>query len=83
MVTRRTRRSFLTPGYCPRFGPRPSLIEASVAEMPSVWPLLPAAQLIAADEWVRIPMSHGVDFLDVGAAAAVAFYAVATGRPQR
>ncbi|MFD5271129.1 TrmH family RNA methyltransferase [Streptomyces sp. NPDC058335] len=37
--------------------------------------------LVAADEWVRIPMSHGVDSLNVGAAAAVAFYAVATGRP--
>ncbi|MFB8248467.1 TrmH family RNA methyltransferase [Streptomyces sp. NPDC055952] len=37
--------------------------------------------LRAADEWVRIPMSHGVDSLNVGAAAAVAFYAVATGRP--
>ncbi|MGW3990084.1 TrmH family RNA methyltransferase [Streptomyces sp. NPDC004830] len=35
----------------------------------------------AADAWVRIPMSHGVDSLNVGAAAAVAFYAVATGRP--
>ncbi|KAB2971767.1 RNA methyltransferase [Streptomyces sp. SS1-1] len=38
--------------------------------------------LAAADEWVRIPMSHGVDSLNVGAAAAVAFYAVATGRPE-
>ncbi|MBT2367559.1 RNA methyltransferase [Streptomyces sp. ISL-10] len=37
--------------------------------------------LMAADEWVRIPMAHGVDSLNVGAAAAVAFYAVATGRP--
>ncbi|WP_432056125.1 TrmH family RNA methyltransferase [Streptomyces sp. bgisy022] len=37
--------------------------------------------LVAADAWVRIPMSHGVDSLNVGAAAAVAFYAVATGRP--
>ncbi|MEU6808762.1 RNA methyltransferase [Streptomyces sp. NPDC046831] len=37
--------------------------------------------LAAADIWVRIPMSHGVDSLNVGAAAAVAFYAVATGRP--
>jgi tRNA G18 (ribose-2'-O)-methylase SpoU len=36
--------------------------------------------LAAADTWVRIPMSHGVDSLNVGAAAAVAFYAVATGR---
>ncbi|MCA1274602.1 TrmH family RNA methyltransferase [Streptomyces rubiginosohelvolus] len=38
--------------------------------------------LMAADEWVRIPMAHGVDSLNVGAAAAVAFYAVATGRPK-
>ncbi|MDT0614013.1 TrmH family RNA methyltransferase [Streptomyces lancefieldiae] len=37
--------------------------------------------LAASDEWVRIPMSHGVDSLNVGAAAAVAFYAVTTGRP--
>lgn len=37
--------------------------------------------LAAADEPVRIPMAHGVDSLNVGAAAAVAFYAVATGRP--
>jgi tRNA G18 (ribose-2'-O)-methylase SpoU len=33
--------------------------------------------LRAADEWVRIPMSHGIDSLNVGAAAAVAFYALA------
>ncbi|MFH8367051.1 TrmH family RNA methyltransferase [Streptomyces sp. NPDC018031] len=38
--------------------------------------------LMAADEWVRIPMAHGVDSLNVGAAAAVAFYAVVTGRPR-
>ncbi|GHF39621.1 rRNA methyltransferase [Streptomyces mashuensis] len=38
--------------------------------------------LRAADTWVRIPMAHGVDSLNVGAAAAVAFYAVTTGRPQ-
>ncbi|MDN3255949.1 RNA methyltransferase [Streptomyces sp. MA25(2023)] len=37
--------------------------------------------LAASDERVRIPMSHGVDSLNVGAAAAVAFYAVTTGRP--
>ncbi|TVL93132.1 RNA methyltransferase [Streptomyces sp. SAJ15] len=37
--------------------------------------------LMAADEWVRIPMAHGVDSLNVGAAAAVAFYAVTSGRP--
>jgi tRNA G18 (ribose-2'-O)-methylase SpoU len=39
--------------------------------------------LAAADAWVRIPMAHGVDSLNVGAAAAVAFYAVAgRGRPE-
>ncbi|MFE7120363.1 TrmH family RNA methyltransferase [Streptomyces sp. NPDC057654] len=43
---------------------------------------LSARALMAADEWVRIPMAHGVDSLNVGAAAAVAFYAVAAGRPQ-
>lgn len=43
---------------------------------------LSARALRAADEWVRIPMAHGVDSLNVGAAAAVSFYAVATGRPQ-
>ncbi|MEU7283172.1 RNA methyltransferase [Streptomyces sp. NPDC045431] len=43
---------------------------------------LSAKALRAADEWVRIPMAHGVDSLNVGAAAAVAFYAVATGRPE-
>ncbi|GAA4666062.1 TrmH family RNA methyltransferase [Streptomyces youssoufiensis] len=37
--------------------------------------------LAAADAWVRIPMAHGVDSLNVAAAAAVAFYAVTTGRP--
>ena len=37
--------------------------------------------LDAADAWVRVPMAHGVDSLNVGAAAAVAFYAVTTGRP--
>ncbi|MEV6108385.1 RNA methyltransferase [Streptomyces sp. NPDC051940] len=31
--------------------------------------------LVAADEWIRIPMAHDVDSLNVGAAAAVAFYA--------
>ncbi|MCM2390464.1 TrmH family RNA methyltransferase [Streptomyces albipurpureus] len=38
--------------------------------------------MAAADERVRIPMAHGVDSLNVGAAAAVAFYAVATGSPR-
>ncbi len=37
--------------------------------------LSPAA-LAAASEWVRIPMAHGVDSLNVAAAAAVAAYAL-------
>ncbi|MFD5967414.1 TrmH family RNA methyltransferase [Streptomyces sp. NPDC060311] len=37
--------------------------------------------LAKSDTWVRIPMSHAVDSLNVGAAAAVAFYAVTAGRP--
>ncbi|MCM3263957.1 RNA methyltransferase [Streptomyces thermoviolaceus] len=42
---------------------------------------LTAKAMDASDLRVRIPMAHGVDSLNVGAAAAVAFYAVATGRP--
>ncbi|MDH6122758.1 tRNA G18 (ribose-2'-O)-methylase SpoU [Kitasatospora sp. GAS204A] len=37
---------------------------------------LTAPALAAADQRVRIPMAHGIDSLNVGAAAAVAFYAV-------
>ncbi|WP_069814129.1 TrmH family RNA methyltransferase [Streptomyces sp. TP-A0874] len=36
--------------------------------------------LSAADEWVRIPMADGIDSLNVGAAAAVAFYVASNGR---
>ncbi|MFE1577976.1 TrmH family RNA methyltransferase [Streptomyces fradiae] len=43
---------------------------------------LSARALRAADTRVRIPMAHGVDSLNVGAAAAVAFYAVTSGCPQ-
>ncbi|MDI5964644.1 TrmH family RNA methyltransferase [Streptantibioticus silvisoli] len=42
---------------------------------------LTARAIAAADRPVRIPMAHGIDSLNVGAAAAVAFYAVTTGRP--
>jgi tRNA C32,U32 (ribose-2'-O)-methylase TrmJ len=45
-------------------------------------PALSRRALAAADTWVRIPMAHGVDSPNVGAAAAVAFYAVAAGRPK-
>jgi tRNA G18 (ribose-2'-O)-methylase SpoU len=37
---------------------------------------LTAKAMAAADHLVRIPMAHGIDSLNVGAAAAVAFYAV-------
>ncbi|MCX4745171.1 RNA methyltransferase [Kitasatospora sp. NBC_01287] len=40
---------------------------------------LTARALAAADQRVRIPMAHGIDSLNVGAAAAVAFYAVNPG----
>ena len=39
-------------------------------------PGLSEAALSAASEWVRIPMAHGVDSLNVAAAAAVAAYAL-------
>jgi tRNA G18 (ribose-2'-O)-methylase SpoU len=42
---------------------------------------LTARAVAAADQPVRIPMAHDVDSLNVGAAAAVAFYAVTAGRP--
>jgi tRNA G18 (ribose-2'-O)-methylase SpoU len=38
--------------------------------------------LVATDEHVRIPMEAGVDSLNVAAASAVAFYALARGRSQ-
>jgi tRNA G18 (ribose-2'-O)-methylase SpoU len=45
-------------------------------------PGLSPRALAAADTLVRIPMSHDIDSLNVGAAAAVAFYAVAAGSPR-
>ncbi|UCM86847.1 TrmH family RNA methyltransferase [Streptomyces marincola] len=42
---------------------------------------LSARALAAADVRVRIPMAHGVDSLNVAAAAAVAFFALAEPRP--
>lgn len=41
---------------------------------------LSAGALRRADRWVRIPLSHGVDSLNVAAAAAVAFYATTRDR---
>ncbi len=42
---------------------------------------LTTGALRAADAWVRIPMAHGIDSLNVGAAAAVSFYAVTASPP--
>ena len=44
---------------------------------------LRGATLAAADVSVRIPMARGVDSLNVTAAAAIAFYAMATGQSRR
>ena len=38
--------------------------------------------LRAADSWVRIPMSHGIDSLNIAAAAAISFYALAESAAQ-
>ncbi|EFL30911.1 rRNA methylase [Streptomyces viridochromogenes DSM 40736] len=64
----------------PRRG-RPHTMDRVALMLGAEGDALSTQALVAADEWVRIPMSHGVDSLNVGAAAAVAFYAVATGRP--
>ncbi|MFG1807038.1 TrmH family RNA methyltransferase [Streptomyces sp. NPDC049040] len=63
-----------------------ALPDLAVGELPRLAVLLGAEgpgltpkALAAADTLVRIPMSHDIDSLNVGAAAAVAFYAVAAG----
>lgn len=48
--------------------PRPALLLGSEGKG------LRAGTLELADEWVRIPMRHGVDSLNVGHAAAIAFH---------
>lgn len=67
-----------------------ALTELPAAELPRLALLLGAEgpglspkALAAADTLVRIPMSHDIDSLNVGAAAAVAFYAVAAGAAGR
>lgn len=61
------------PDLAPQELPRLALLLG--AEGPGLTP----RALAAADTLVRIPMSHDIDSLNVGAAAAVAFYAVAAG----
>ena len=43
----------------------------------SGWDGLAASTIAACDYTVRIPMTHGVDSLNVAAASAVAFYQLA------
>lgn len=54
----------------------PSSLERAALLLGAEGDGLSTRALMAADDWVRIPMAHGVDSLNVGAAAAVAFYAV-------
>ncbi|MFD9127827.1 TrmH family RNA methyltransferase [Kitasatospora sp. NPDC059571] len=58
---------------------RPQLIPRAALMLGAEGDGLTRRALAAADRRVRIPMAHGVDSLNVGAAAAVAFYAVAAG----
>lgn len=73
----------LTPAE--RATPLPALAVSGTARLALLLgaegPGLTPKALAAADTLVRIPMSHGVDSLNVGAAAAVAFYAVAAAGP--
>ncbi|MCF2527500.1 TrmH family RNA methyltransferase [Yinghuangia soli] len=57
----------------------PADLERCAVMLGAEGPGLTRKALDAADRLVRIPMSHGVDSLNVGAAAAVAFYAVGYG----
>ncbi|MDR6977280.1 tRNA G18 (ribose-2'-O)-methylase SpoU [Streptomyces sp. 3330] len=58
----------------------PARFEKSAIMLGSEGHGLSTYALRAADEWVRIPMSAGIDSLNVAAASAVAFYAT---RPRR
>ena len=55
----------------------PKLLERCAVMLGSEGNGLSTEALRAADAWVRIPMSHGVDSLNIAAAAAVSFYALA------
>ena len=58
----------------------PSLTQRCALLLGTEGPGLTPRALAAADAAVRIPMDHGVDSLNVAAAAAVAFWVVARGR---
>jgi tRNA G18 (ribose-2'-O)-methylase SpoU len=55
----------------------PKLLDRCAVMLGSEGNGLSTEALRAADAWVRIPMSHGVDSLNIAAAAAVSFYALA------
>lgn len=57
----------------------PKLLERCAVMLGSEGSGLSTEALRAADAWVRIPMSHGVDSLNIAAAAAISFYALAEG----
>jgi tRNA G18 (ribose-2'-O)-methylase SpoU len=54
----------------------PKLLERCAVLLGSEGHGLSTEALRAADAWVRIPMSHDVDSLNIAAAAAVSFYAL-------
>ena len=61
----------------------PEVTERAALLLGAEGPGLSAVALAAADLTVRIPMSAGVDSLNVAAAAAVAFYALGAGAQSR
>lgn len=70
----------LTPSGAEDFtAARPHLLPKAALMLGAEGDGLTPKALAAADQRVRIPMAHGIDSLNVGAAAAIAFYAVNHG----
>ncbi|MFD7734636.1 TrmH family RNA methyltransferase [Kitasatospora phosalacinea] len=70
----------LTPSGAEDFtAARPHLLPRAALMLGAEGDGLTPKALAAADQRVRIPMAHGIDSLNVGAAAAIAFYAVNHG----
>ena len=62
---------------------QPKLLERCAVLLGSEGNGLSTEALRAADAWARIPMSHDIDSLNIAAAAAVSFYALAQQQGQR
>jgi tRNA G18 (ribose-2'-O)-methylase SpoU len=60
----------------------PKLLERCAVMLGSEGNGLSTEALRAADAWARIPMSHDIDSLNIAAAAAVSFYALAQQQQQ-